>query len=165
MSKFNVCILAIILSISSGLALAQTTGTSTQEDQRLANARALLQAERAEIIKDEILFTEAESEVFWPAYEAYLADLVVIRDRHARLIQQYLEAYYDGEVSEKFASGMVDDYLEIRADVLKVQKKHLRKFRRILPARKVARFYQLENKINVETEAQLALVIPLVDPV
>jgi hypothetical protein len=50
MSKFNVCILAIILSISSGLALAQTTGTSTQEDQRLANARALLQAERAEII-------------------------------------------------------------------------------------------------------------------
>jgi hypothetical protein len=68
-------------------------------------------------------------------------------------------------VSEKIASQLVDDYLAIRSDILKIQKKHLRQFRRALPARKVARFYQLENKMNAEMDAQLARVIPLVDPV
>jgi hypothetical protein len=29
---------------------------------------------------------------------------------------------------------------------------------------KATRFYQLENQMNAESEAQLALAIPLVDP-
>ena len=165
MSRLIFILLVSILSIQSACALAQSSNSMTQEDQRMADARALLQAGRAEIIREEILFTEAEAAAFWPAYEAYLADLNVVRDRHVKLIMEYLEAYYDGEVSEKFASKLVDDYLAIRSDVLKVQKKHLRQFRRVLPARKVARFYQLENKMNAEMETQLARVIPLVDPV
>jgi len=32
-------------------------------------------------------------------------------------------------------------------------------------ARKVTRFYQLENKIDADLEARLALVVPLIDPV
>jgi len=29
---------------------------------------------------------------------------------------------------------------------------------------KVARFYQLENKFNIDVESQLSLLVPLVDP-
>lgn len=164
MSKLIVGFVAGILLTLSASTLAQSSSV-VSEDQRLADARALLQAGRAEIIREEILFTTAEAEAFWPAYENYVSDVNAIRDRHVELLIQYLDAYYDGKVSEKFASKLVDDYLAIRSDILKVQKKHLRKFRRVLPARKVARFYQLENKMNVEMEAQLAYVIPLVDPV
>jgi hypothetical protein len=37
-------------------------------------------------------------------------------------------------------------------------------FKKSLPALKVARFYQLENKIEAEIDAQLALAVPLIEP-
>ena len=48
-------------------------------------------------------------------------------------------------------------------DWLRVQQKFVRKFRKVLPEVKVARFYQLENKMDAEVEAQLAVVVPLVE--
>jgi hypothetical protein len=48
---------------------------------------------------------------------------------------------------------------------LKIKQKYLQDFREALPARKAARFYQLENKMDAELKSQLALIIPLIDPV
>jgi hypothetical protein len=39
----------------------------------------------------------------------------------------------------------------------------LPKFRKVLPEKKVARYYQLENKINAVVEYELAKQIPLVN--
>jgi hypothetical protein len=36
-------------------------------------------------------------------------------------------------------------------------------FRTVLPVQEVARFYQLENKMDAEVDAQLALAIPLLE--
>jgi len=68
-------------------------------------------------------------------------------------------------VSEELAEQIVDDYLEMQGDILQIKKKHLGDFRKALPARKAARFYQLENKMEAELEGQLAQTIPLIDPV
>lgn len=164
MPRFIVSLLVIVLSIAGSSALAQVTDSTSPEAQRLADARAFLQAGRAEIIREEILFTAAEAETFWPAYEKYTSDVNEVRDRQAELIGQYLDAYFDGEVSDQFAAKLLDDYLAIKSDILSVQKKHLRKFRQILPPHKVTRFYQLENEMNAELDLQLALVVPLIDP-
>jgi len=48
---------------------------------------------------------------------------------------------------------------------LKVQKQYLRKFRKVLPALKVVRFYQLENKMDAEIDAELAVFIPLMEAI
>ena len=60
---------------------------------------------------------------------------------------------------------MIDDYLDIHDEIIEIKKKHLGNFRKALTARKVTRFYQLENKIDAELAARLALVVPLIDPV
>jgi hypothetical protein len=164
MSRFILNSLAIILSVTSGNVLAQSLNPMTQEAQQLADARALLQAGRAEIIREEVPFTATEAGAFWPAYEKYVSDLNLVRDRQAKLISQYLEAYNDGEVSDQFAAKLLDDYLAIKFDILTIQKKHLRKFRQVLPPHKVTLFYQLENQMNAELDLQLARVIPLIDP-
>ena len=44
-----------------------------------------------------------------------------------------------------------------------VQKEYLAGFRSVLPVQEVARFYQLENKMDAEVDAQLALAIPLLE--
>ena len=57
----------------------------------------------------------------------------------------------------------VDARMEIETAYLAIEKKFLAQFRTVLSSLKATRFYQLENKINAESEAQLAQAIPLVD--
>jgi len=132
---------------------------------RVGDARELLQAGREEIIREELRLSDEEAAVFWPLYVSYQSDLTVVRDRYANLLTMYLDAYRAGTVSEELAEQIVDDYLEMQGDILQIKKKHLGDFRKALPARKAARFYQLENKMEAELEGQLAQTIPLIDPV
>ena len=59
---------------------------------------------------------------------------------------------------------MLDDWLGYKADLLKVRKQYVRQFRKILPIRKVFRFFQLENKIDAEIDVELARSVPLMEP-
>ena len=152
------------LALGAGVS-AQPADTSILEDQLFAEARALLQQGRREIIADELRLSEAEAEAFWPVYEAYHREVMAVRDRHADTIGRYLKRYRSGDVSEDYASDLLDDGLQFKSELLKVHKRYVRKFRKTLPIRKVVRFYQLENKMDAEIDAQLAIAIPLMDPV
>ncbi len=160
--RFLSLILALMLG-TQALGLDTDSGATTEHG--LSDARALLQVGRIEIIKDELRFTEDEAAAFWPVYDEYQSDLMEVRNRYADLLTTYSDLYRAGTVSEDFAEKMVDDYLDIEEDLLKIKRKYLDDFRDALPARKVTRFYQLENKIDADLEARLALVVPLIDPV
>jgi hypothetical protein len=144
---------------------AQPADTSVLEDQLFAEARALLQQGRREIIADELRMSAVEAEAFWPVYEAYHGEIMAVRDRYADLIARYLRRYRNGDVSEEYAEDLLSDGLWFKAELLKIQKRYVRKFKKALPIRKAVRFYQLENKMDAEIDAQLAIAIPLMDPV
>jgi hypothetical protein len=133
------------------------------ENPELENARALLQAGRADIIREDLRMTDEESEGFWPVYEKYHAEIMVIRDRHAVMVAGFLLSYREGIFTDEFAEDLIDENFEIKRGLLKVQTKYVSKFRKVLPVVKVARFYQLENKMDAEVDAQLAFVIPLIE--
>ena len=74
--------------------------------------------------------------------------------------------------SEDEAAAFWPLYNSYQADIRVVNDRYaslltsyLDDFRKALPARKAARFYQLENKMDAELQSQLALIIPLIDPV
>lgn len=157
-----------ILGIFLGLTVLAATVVHAQRDGHAADAgdaRLLLQAGRKDIMREEMGLSDGEDAAFWPVYDRYQSDLTLVRNRYAALLTDYIQAYRSGTVSVEFADELVDEFLDIQSDILKIKKKHLKEFRKVLPARKVARFYQLENKMDAELEAQLALVVPLVDPV
>ena len=159
--KIQTLLLAAILVAWPALASEQ----SVLEDDLVAEARALLQAGRDEIIADELGLTEAESKSFWPLYEVYRADVLAVRDRYAQIIARYLKAYNEDEITDEFAENLLSDWLAYKEDLQKLQRRYVRKFRRVLPVRKVVRFYQLENKMDAEIDAELAVVVPLMEPV
>ena len=66
---------------------------------------------------------------------------------------------------KKWRIGWLTVTSKIENDILKIKQKYLKGFRKALPARKAARFYQLENKMDAELKSQLALIVPLIDPV
>jgi len=57
----------------------------------------------------------------------------------------------------------METFFGIKQELLDIKKNYLPKFKGVLPALKVARFYQLENKIEAEIDSQLALAVPLIE--
>ncbi len=61
------------------------------------------------------------------------------------------------------AKKLVDDSLAIDADRLKIRQSYLPKFRQVLSEIKVARYYQIENKIQAAVNYDLATGIRLTE--
>jgi alcohol dehydrogenase YqhD (iron-dependent ADH family) len=142
---------------------AQSTGQQVLEDEQVAEARELLQAGRDEIVESEMQFTEAEGARFWPLYQEYRAAVKVVRDSYVVMVADYVKAYDSGEISDEFAENLLNDWLDYNKDLLNVQQEYVKKFKKVLPIRKVVRFFQLENKIDAEINAELAMTVPLME--
>ena len=104
--------------------------------------------------------TESEAKTFWPVYEAYQMELKTLREREIKLIDEFAASYET--MSDDVAKNLLNDSLSISADHQNLNQSFLPKFRKVLPEKKVARYYQLENKINAVVEFEMARRIPLV---
>ena len=105
--------------------------------------------------------TESEAKAFWPVYEAYQADLAKLRDREIKLIEKFAVNYE--AMSDDAAKTLLEDSLSIDSDHQKLRQSYLSKIRGVLPDKKVARYYQLESKIDAVMEYEMAKRIPLVE--
>jgi polyhydroxyalkanoate synthesis regulator phasin len=129
-------------------------------------------ADNMEIVKEKVradkkLFivtnmelTESEAKAFWPVYEAYQAELGKLRDRDSNLIDEFAANF--GTMSDDAAKKLLDDSLSIESAYLNLRQSYLEKFRDVLPDTKVARYYQLENKIEAVLRYEQAKRIPLI---
>ena len=144
-------------------AMAQEGQSGSEAQTGLSDIRASVQAARRELMREEMFLTDEEAAVFWPIYEEYRQEVSTVGDKYATLITRFAELYNAGEMSGEDAESFVDEHMKIEAAILKIEKKYIHKMRTVMSQLKVTRFYQLENKMNTETDVQLALAIPLVD--
>jgi len=104
--------------------------------------------------------TEEEQKVFWPLYNTYQAELSKLEDKEIALITMYAENYKD--MTDQKAQELLDQFLAVDDEALKVRHAHVKKFLKVLPAKRVARYFQVENKLNAIVNYDLARGIPLV---
>jgi hypothetical protein len=141
-----------------------TDGFADEFDaEALAEARELLKSGRKDLVRVELHLTESEAAAFWPIYEQYRDDIESVRDRQAKMISTYMEAYWKQELNEELAKHVLDEHFAVNSALFKVEKKYLRRFQKVLPASKVVRFYQLNSKLDAEIDVALAGLIPLFD--
>jgi len=138
-------------------AIAAPASAQTATD--IALTRAQIQTERQAIIADAMKLTEDESLVFWPAYRDYRVDMARLGDRLVKVITEFAAA--DANLTDEQATRLLDEYLDIKAKDISVKKKYVGVFRKLLPAPKVTRFFQLENKLDAVVNFELAATIPL----
>lgn len=153
----------LLICLAGGLFLSDVSVGAERDDQ-MAQGREMIQQGRVELVRSELVLTEAEAADFWPLYTRYREETDGVQDRYAAMIKEYLRRYDDADLSNEYADELIETFLGIKYELLDVQKKYLPEFRAVLPALKVARLFQLENKLNAEIDTQLALVVPLVDP-
>ena len=142
---------------------AQDNGAEALSNPDVAGARAMIEDGREMIIREELQLTAAEEAAFWPLYQKYRSDLAPVQNRYVALIADYMKHYDSGVLTDAYANEVLEGYFDVKGDLLRTRKKYVRRFGKILPMLKVARFYHLENKINAELDAELAYAVPLIE--
>lgn len=122
--------------------------------------REKVRADKKLFIAANMGLTEAEARAFWPVYDDYQKALDKLNALTGKLIEDYAQNYES--MSDMVAKTIVDDHLAIEMERVKLMQSYLPRFRQALPERKVARYYQLENKIRAVVNFELARKIPLV---
>jgi hypothetical protein len=121
--------------------------------------REKIAADKKLFVAEVMKLTEAEARAFWPVYDSYQKELSKLFDRKIKLIQDYAKNYET--MSDEVAKKLLDEFMAIEGEYLKLRQSYLRKFRKVLSEKKVVRYYQIDNKIKAVLEYELARQIPL----
>ncbi len=149
------------LVLAWGLSLAALPAAA--EEKPSGNMQIVVEKIRADkklLVAENMGLSEAEAKAFWPVYAQYQDELFLLRARTAKLIQDYADAY--ASMNDATAKNLLDEFLAIEEVGVKLRQAYLQKFRAVLPETKVARYFQIENKIQAILYYQLAANIPLV---
>ncbi len=122
--------------------------------------REKLQADKKLLVATNMDLTEKQAQAFWPIYESYQKDLGLVNGRMLVLLQDFAKNY--PSMTDQEAKKLVDDYLAIEQDRINLKQAYRPKLRKALPEKKVARYLQIENKVEAVIRYELAGKIPLV---
>ncbi len=150
----------LTLGVAPGNADSGTDGVLSQKE--ITAAKKLMDTSRNIALGINLDFTAEENDKFWPLYEEYRQKIRGVRERKLSLIDEYAARYRDDTVDDEFADRAITDFIKVQIDTAKIRDKYWKKFRRIIPATKAARFYQLENKMDAEIDYVLAGGVPLI---
>jgi hypothetical protein len=149
----------ILLHVAAVAAIAVPAGAGAQVNPAFADiteaaeqARTLVQTERKLTVSNNMQLTPAES--------SYMAEMKTAGDLRVKVITDYA-ANYDN-LTDETAKQLISDSLKYQEKVLKIRQSYLGKFRKALPETKLARFYQIESKLDAIGNFALAREIPLV---
>ena len=143
-----------LVSFAAGVAGAQDKPADTMEI-----FREKARADKKLVVATVLALTEGEAKAFWPVYNAYQSDMITYYDRVAKLIDTFAQAY--GSMTDEAATKLLGDFLTLETDYAALLKSYAPRFRRVLPPVKVARLYQVENKMRALVNYEIAREIPL----
>jgi len=142
-------------------AFAQT-GASADTNMEILMQK--LKADKKLLVASNMELTDAESKAFWPLYDAYQKDLGKVNERLGKVISEYADAYNQGKgtISNDLAKKLVHEVISAEEEEVKNKHAIADKVGKVLPASKMARYIQIENKIRAVIKMELARQIPLV---
>jgi hypothetical protein len=155
-TRHGMVLVATLVWLMSGpVVVAQERPDTTMEA-----LREKLRADKKLVVALALNLSESEAQGFWPVYGAYQSDMIVHYDRVAKLIADYAAAYE--KMNDATANQLLGEFLALQTDHAALLNRYVPRFQRVLPPQKVARFYQIENKVRAILDYQLARDIPLV---
>jgi len=146
---------------NTGAQTVPSADSMNQPANDLAINLAAIKANKKALVANNMPLTQAQADAFWPVYDAYQSDLAAINNRTMDLINNYASNY--NAMTEQVASQLTTGMIQIEQDRVNLMKSYLPQFQKVLPAKLVARYYQIENKIRAAIVYSLADQIPLVN--
>ena len=154
-----ICALCVLLTVAM---LAQTVEVSATPltDTDIQLLRSDLQSGKNRVIADTMKFNDSESAAFWPVYRDYARDQQIIADERLQLIKDY--AQHIETMDDVKAKEMSQRMINIESKVVNLRQDYWSRFEKALGAKRAAKFYQVDNRLTLMINVQLASEIPLI---
>jgi hypothetical protein len=121
-----------------------------------------LKADKKLIVAKYMELTESEAKKFWPVYEEYQSDLQKTNQRLRSLLESYASDYKSRSINDEKAKKLLDDWMAIEQEEGKRRSAFAPKVLQALPAKKAARYLQIENEYRTLLRYDLATTVPLI---
>jgi hypothetical protein len=163
--SMSMAAIMILSGISLGQSQAQTASNSSAQsgtDQDIDLLRKDIRSQKKQIIAANVQLTDTEAEKFWPLYDQYTAELVKINDAKYAVIKEYA-TNYDTLTDDK-ALNLTRQLLGVDQSVAQLRMKYVPMFSKVVSGKKTALFFQLDRRLTMLIDLQLASQIPMVQP-
>jgi N12 class adenine-specific DNA methylase len=121
---------------------------------------SVVQTERKAVVAKNMELSEAESEAFWPVYNEYEQAMRKVNDKRIELIRKLAAEYQT--LTDEQAEALLRESFDFQNERVKVRRNFRKKFGKVLAGKRVARFYQIDSKIDAIIDFDIARTIPLV---
>jgi hypothetical protein len=139
---------------------ASSKSGQTAIDQDIQLLRKDLRSEKKQLIAANLNLTASEATNFWLVYDQYQGEYTKIGDAKLALIKEYADSW--GTMTDEQALDYLKRSEEISESVIQLWKKYVPLVNRVLPGKKTATFFQLERRIEMLMDIQVASLLPLV---
>jgi len=129
-------------------------------DQDIDLLRKDVRSVKKQLIAANLELSDDEAVKFWPIYDQYAAELAKINDTKAALIKGYAENY--STMTDEQAEAYVKGRAAVDESVRRLRLKYFPVFRRVLPGKTTAKFFQIEWRMSLMIDLQLASQMPLI---
>ena len=133
---------------------------STDDDIKLF--RKDIRSLRKQIIAANMDLSDAEAVQFWPLFERYTAELVAKQDGKYALLKEYARNYTT--MNSKDAENYVRGRAAIEEAIIQVRLRYFPLFRKVLSGKMTALFFQIDWRLGLVIDLQLASQTPLIEP-
>ena len=166
--------IAVLVSVLSTIAVAQDKPATTPDqpadttasaaeakiaDPTMEVLREKIRADKKLVVAQALQLTDSEAKAFWPVYGSYQSDMITHYNRLGKLLGEFADA--QSNMTDTVATKLLNDFLTLQGDHVTILKRYVPRFEKVLPPKKVALFYQVENKIRAVLDYQLAREVPL----
>jgi hypothetical protein len=133
---------------------------AAQTDPVVAQTRARLSADLEQTVRAKLPLSANEARAFWPLFREYREDTAWVGERAAELFEDFVEAY--PAMTDEQAESLLKDWLSVQQASLDTKHSWVDRFLERLPAKTVARFFQLENQFETLVRSEIAKGVPLI---
>ena len=126
-------------------------------------SRQVLKTEKKALIAEVMELTSEESPAFWPIYNEYEAKKYEVNTVYFKMILEFADNF-ETMKGEK-ATEIYKQVLDVKMQLLKLEKTYAKKFAKVLTPQKTLRYLQAENKIRAMIDAEMALQIPFLETI
>jgi len=146
----------------AGLGSAAVNGRAQDKPvNNLESVHEKLKADKKSIVTKYMDLTESEAQNFWPVYEDYQKDLQKFHERLGALLKSYAAESRGKSLTDEKAKKLLDEWLGLEQDEIKQRSAFISKVTKALPAKKAARYLQIENEYRMLLRYDLATTVPL----
>jgi hypothetical protein len=154
-----IVMLTVFLGTSGAMAQSATseqTGTDTD----IALLRSDVQAQRTDVVAHTMQLSDADAKNFWPLYREYVNKEQAIGDQRVSAIKDYASQY--DTMNDAQADGLVDRMLKFDKSRTALRAEYYPKFKKVIGAKQAAKFLQVDNRLNLLVDLQIANAIPVI---